>query len=360
MQPASGWLGNLVFALAIVGFLFGGQFVDKSFARKAGNTYFPACFSFGWFGYIPVALYRLLYSRTLMPKPGSFVRVINLETATASDNKSWLIGYYLRSCMRSMRRQLGSSPNQFRIFVFSSERIKPPSIYTVYMDDIFRASFLIAQFVASFTLGFMRDDWGVLAITLYGTLLSGWIGCLSQWNTEKNPPLGDSGHTYALRSTAHPLELMVIKSGSEEKVVLSLDHLAQSYRPASSKVLSIHLLPFILSLFLLHKVITLETNQTVLWIVGILGMVDNSISSWWTRDPEEWDMGVNLKEVILGPNIMHALMAYETSYGHAIALRREYFPSKVDPMVEDWWNGNTAEYDAARKRNDKTAVQLMQ
>ncbi|CAH0046356.1 unnamed protein product [Clonostachys solani] len=333
MEPASGWLGNLVFALAIFGFLFGGQFVHTSFARKAGHAYFPASFSFGWFGYIPVALFRLLCSRTLMPEPDFPVRVMNLESATASDNKSWLISYYLRSCMRSMNRQLGSRRNQFRIFVFSSEKRNRPSIYTVHMDDIFRASFLIAQFVASFTLGFMQDDWGVLTITLYGTLLSWWIGRLCQWNTEKSPSFQDSGHTYMLTSAKHPHEVMVIKSSKEEKSALSFDRLAQSYRPASSNVLSTHLFPYIISLFLLHMALTLETNQTVLCIVGILGMVDNFVSSWWTRDPEEWDMCVSLKQVFHGSNVTDALMLYETSHSHGMALKPELFPHKMEPTV---------------------------
>ncbi|VUC37006.1 unnamed protein product [Clonostachys rosea] len=360
MQLALGSLGSLVFALAVVGFFFGGRSVDTSFARKAGHAYFPASFSFGWFGYIPVALFRLLSSRTLMPKPAFPVRVIDLDNATASDNKSWIISHYLRSCMRDMNRQLGSRPNDFRIFVFMSEKRQRPSTYTVYMDDLFRVSFLIAQFIASLTLGFMRDDWGVLTITLYGTLLSCWIGRLSQWNTEKNPPLQESAHTFALTSKGDPHEVMIIKSSDEEKLVLNLDHLAQSYRPASSVVLSVHLFPYLISLFLLHMTLTVETNQTVLCIVGILGMADNFLSSWWTRYPEQWDMLVSLKQVIHSSNMMDALTVYETSYSHGAALRRDFFPYDKEPVEEGLWNGDTSEHDAAKERNGRDGGESMQ
>lgn len=122
---------------------------------------------------------------------------------------------------------------------------------------------------------------------------------------------------------------------------------------------------FLWLLFLI-TVAALGTNTWYLILIGSIGMFQNGYVAAMERKPEHRNCFLEYKEVITTLKVMDGLMDFQTIYGTEILsskdvsepfimpLVKEFFPGRLLPDEEDWWNGEQFNYDELRSEKKGT------
>ena len=389
--------------------VIGGDIVQKALAQTTGCLYTPVCFSFGWVAYTFSALVNILGDGRLLPPPDYAVKVFNLRSGYARENRNWVIGRLVRDNEAYMARSEPITHEGIRISVWQAEPNK--NRHTKYSYSSIHAWGLaitvVQLLVASIPLFLGGEQWGILLITGAGTILSFITGSLPQWTAEKLPNRQKSKAVYALTSGNGSKDVMVI-NGAEN--CLDLEELCSSSSPRTSKVWekfsqrdqgprenerkrsfldlakpaigldgSFHFhrtgtqdmvasttrgIPrgFWITLFvcafqsiawlaLLTTVAALNTDTWYLIVVGGIGMFQNGYLAAMERQPKHRNLPLIHLETIKTKKVMDGIMDLEATYGWGRALLTEFFPGPLRAEEEDWWNNRPDAYDEVRTRD---------
>ena len=379
--------------------IIGADVVQKALAQCTGTLYAPVCFSFGWVAFAYTSLMSILGDGRLLPAPDHPVKVFNLVTGYVRENRHWVVGRILRDHERRLGREFRLSGNGVRITVFEAVASKRKrNTFPYGWMHVFGVGVMAVQLgIAAVPIGLYRD-WGIMLITAGGTALALWFGSLEQWRVEKLPNRQRSEGVFALTSGNGARDIMVIKGMGNG---LDLEEWATTDTPRNGgpweKLLAekrrgglgflrmrtgegerarmregsfvwrsrdyvngvpvgfvstfvVCVTQSVLWLLLLITVAALKSNTWFLVAIGALGMFQNGMVAAWERRPEDRGLVLERKDVILTKKVMDGLMDLEAQHGCGLALVREFFPGKMLPDEEAWWNGDRDPYDDERSK----------
>lgn len=387
-QLASQWT-NPSDVLSVL-LIIGGDIVQKALAQTAGGLFTPVCFSFGWVAYSLTALVGIVGDGRLLPEPDYPVKVFNLQSGYARENKNWIIGRILRDNAIHMAKTQPLHGGALRIAIYEAK----PNKTSAAVAGSGRVRFfgvlviLLQLGIAAIPVG-LYDEWGVLMITAIGTLLALVAGALPQWAAEKLPQRRKSNKNFALTSGNGSRDIMIVLGNGNS---LDLEELAMSEMPRSTRLwesvpffsrpvkenkvqiyhrngtpvreaLSFQGIPLgfwatiavtaaqsICWLAFLITVAGLRSHAWYLLLVGTLGMFQNAIVAAISRRPEKRSLPLMLMDTITSRTVMDGLMDLEVTYpSSARRLLHEFFPGELRPDESAWWNGDTATYDKKRE-----------
>ncbi|KAI9677621.1 MAG: hypothetical protein M1817_006575 [Caeruleum heppii] len=373
--------------------IIGGEVVQKALAQMSGSSFVVVSFSFGWVAYAFSSIIALVGDGRLMPAPDYPCKIINTDTTSVRENRSWILGRLLRDHERILTDQ-ALSVEVYEASEAPHGGLRPgqPTPGTSSMIGLVVVAVQLG--ISAIPLGLHRD-WGIFLITLVGTILALITGALPQWKAETYACREKSDKNIAITSGNGSRHIMLIlgrgrgldledmaaaegprmrrpweKHGWFTSLVLT-DPKPSNRSQASDaslrrETVMLGTLPadfwmtrtvyLILSLFwiaLLVSVAGLKQNSWYLLAVGAIGMAQNALLAGVSRRPE--DRGIHLTRVegIARKWVLDVLMDVEVSYPPAgRTLIHEYFPNGFTPgSAEDaWWSGNRKEYDDLRWR----------
>ena len=376
--------------------IIGGDIVQSALAQMSGGVIVPVCFSFGWVAYGFTSVSALVGKGRLMPEPDYPCKVINLELDTGHprENKSWMVGRILRDL--ELQFPLDEEAICVKIFdALDGEDGRDPAGHCT-LDSLWYGSLLtmlVQCGIAAIPCG-LYGNWGILMITVIGTLLALLTGALPQWRAEKYAARTNSRKSVALtvgngsryviiiRGNGHTLDFEDLASSQVPKVRRSWNGVAwfreRTYgtnekgekivvkeNPAMYRGLpldfwatrAICITIAICWLALLIAVAGLKRNTWYLLAVGAIGMAQNGIAATVSRADET--RGIHIKESLdlRGIKVMDVFMDLECLIpGAGRHLVHEYYPSGTREKHGEkaWWDGRTEEYDGLRMKDKET------
>ncbi|KAI1146764.1 hypothetical protein F4825DRAFT_439703 [Nemania diffusa] len=237
-EIAREWANPSVVVATIL-MLVGGNVIREAFAQSAGNLSTPVCFSFGWVAYALSSLKDSFGEGRLLPPVDYPVKVFNLGSDYPCVNKNWVIGRIVRDHELAMSKSDLFSDSAIRIAIFESMPMIQRGVLSLQYRTrhLVGAVVMIAQLVLAAipTIRTQGKEWGILAITGFGTLLSLIMGSLPQWWAEKIPSNQSSKKVFALTVGNGSRDIMVIKG---EGRCLDLEELATMGSPRNSRIWS--------------------------------------------------------------------------------------------------------------------------
>lgn len=364
------WANPSVAVVTVLMFV-GGNVVREAFAQSTGKLLTPVCFSFGWVAYALSSLKNTFGEGRLLPQPDHSVKVFNLDSRCYRVNKNWLIGRILRDHEASMSKNDLFNDSTIRIAIFESMPVNQRgTLSSQYNRRYFLGTIvMIAQLVIA-TIPTMRthgNEWRILAITGFGTLLSLIMGSLPQWWAEKMPSDQSSKKVFALTGGNGSRDIMIIKG---EGRCLDLEELATIGSPRTTgiwskmktmsasrshskgrdaKTILGRPLGFLITqcvcvfeavgwFIILISLAGIRSHTWCLIIIGVIGWVHNIMLADLARKPGSRNLPLKLLDSISTYNIMDGLMDLEVTYaGCGEALLPEFFPGRLRPDEEEWW-----------------------
>lgn len=373
--------------------VIGSDVVQKALAQGTGVWYFtPVCFSFGCVSYAFTALVNIIGSGRLLPEPDYPVKVFNLESGYARENKNWVVGRILRDLETSLSEEEPLADDAIRISVYEAgvnrNGLTHFSLSRIHLWGL--ACILVQLGLATIPVALARE-WDTLLITAAGTVLVQMAGALPQWRAEKLPNRQARPAAYALTQGNGSREVVVILGRSN---CLDLEELSASASPRGGRPWEKFTwrdvfsearrgkdglpavprrdtqlrrarvgrgLPLgfwltrvavvsqsVLWLLLLVNVASSRSCNWVLLAVGAVGMFQNGYLAGMVRPPHLRNLPLTPVEVIRAKKVMDGLMDLEVQYGCAQPLRDEFFPGKLREAEEAWWRGDRDRYDRER------------
>lgn len=179
--------------------LIGGDIVQKAIAqlvgyrvrlpgqRGPGIPITPIAFSFGWAAYAFSVLLAATGDMRLMPTNDSPSVTVNCSNGFVRETRSWVLGRLLRD--HEIRSEIdvreveeGGRAESVRIDIFN---LGPAS--TPHCDFVWWLGWVtvLAQIGIAMVPWAVYDDWGVMVITLCGSLLAAVTSSMRQWTQEK-------------------------------------------------------------------------------------------------------------------------------------------------------------------------------
>lgn len=320
-----------------------------------------------------------------MPMPDCACKVINGKTGYIRDNSSWIIGRVVRDFEKwkddgKKNGPISTRVNEILGEVWSCEQKEAEkkmagaglpvqrcsqaglcvSIYDAKKarkgysgcDWIYWLGFgtIILQLgLAAIPCGIF-GDWSILLITAVGNLLSLTTGLPSQWAREK----------WACRENATKITILTRGNGNQHAIVIrgqgrgfDLEDLGtgfinlEAFTSMSTRIyVGVHACFWIL---LLITAAGIKKNTWFLLAIGGLGMLQNIIVAGSWRDPKEFGMPLEFREVIGHRKVMEALYAVERKYhGVGKSMLATYFPGTLrEDEIKKW-----EEFDQIAKTND--------
>lgn len=371
--------------------IIGGDVVQGALAQSTGTWFTPVCFSFGWVSYAFITLLHIIGDGRLMPPPDYPVKVINLKSGYARDNKNWVIGRLLRDGEAWTERRTPLNDDGIRITVFDAlERPTNPHKTKFRFDKshVYGLVVMIVQLTIASIPVILDREWGVLFITAVGTLLAQVAGALPQWKAEKLPNRQHSKEIYALTTGNGSKDVMVIRGMGQ---CLDLEEFSVSDTPRNGKpwekftslsrpsphadgtprthrtgteirkskaalglpygFLVTRIVSVLLSiswLLLLVNVAAVKDSTWYLILVGAIGMFQNGILAAMERSPGARNIPLRHKATITTNKVMDGIMDFEVAYQCGRPLLGAFFPGDLRPEETDWWDGKRDVYDAKR------------
>ncbi|RMJ10271.1 hypothetical protein CDV36_010099 [Fusarium kuroshium] len=386
----------------------GGDVVQKAFSQGTGKVYVPVCFSFGCVAYAFIALVSIIGDGRLLSPPDYPCKVFNLKSGYPRESKSFVLSRLLRDLEAIESRNPDSDadtngdydPNGYalRISVFEAMWNGNGRTQFSWTWIHFVGFFVtIVQFTLAAIPIIVHGTWSVLLITGAGTALVQWTGLLPQWRAEKLPNRQRSHETYALTSGNGSREVMVILGNGN---CLDLESLAASQSPRNGrpwekfKWLSQHQQGYDQESSMprrntfLRKATKCQKGPfkgfpvgfiitqvscgclSVLWLlllvnvsarsmfpeswcligVGALGMFQNAWLAARELSPEMRNIPLKRVDQIRARKVMDCIMDFHITYKLGEPLRDEFFPGKLRPAEEAWWEGDFEKYDEERRR----------
>ncbi|KAI0399682.1 hypothetical protein F4802DRAFT_588429 [Xylaria palmicola] len=373
-------------AVATVLMLVGGNVIREAFAQSTGKLWTPVCFSFGWVAYAFSSLKDSFGEGRLLPHADYPVKVFNLDSGYYRVNKNWIIGRIVRDHEALMAKNNLFNDSAIRIAIFEAMPVnqRGPLSFQYNTRHLLGAVVMIAQLVIAAipTIRTQGNEWGILAITGFGTLLSLIMGSLPQWWAEKMPSNQSSKKVFALTVGNGSRDIMIIKG---EGRCLDLEELAAIGSPRSTRIWSKmkamsvprsdskgrdaktilgRPLGFLITqcvcifealgwFLILISLAGIRSHTWCLIVVGMIGWVNNVMLADLKREPQTRNLPLKLLDTISTHKTMDGLMDLEVTHtGCGEALLSEFFPGRLRPDEEEWWRGekkkSETEYDKKR------------
>lgn len=393
-ELAKEWANPSV-VIATVLMLVGGGVIREALAQSTGNIFTPVCFSFGWVSYMFSSLKDAFGEGRLLPQPDYPVKVFNLGSGYYRINKNWIIGRIVRDHESWISKFAPLNDNGIRIAIFEAKAVPPrKNLYFRYNTRHllgFIVMFLQLVLAAIPTILTRGREWGILAITVLGTLLAMGMGALPQWWVEKVPKCIDSKKMFALTAGNGSRDVMVIKG---EGRCLDLEELATLESPRTgtpwTKMEKFSLprknswgrqakttlgipVGFLITrcvcvfealiwFFLLISVGGIRSHTWFLIAIGTVGLAYNNMLADLKREPKTRNLPLKLLDTISTRKIMDGLMDLEETHkGCGEALLQEFFPGRLRIDEEEWWRAPKGSRSATaydRKRSNEHIQRL--
>ncbi|KAK7921578.1 hypothetical protein PG985_009600 [Apiospora marii] len=372
--------------------VIGGDVVQNAFAQGTGQLYTPVCFSFGCVAYAFITLVNIIGDGRLLPRPDYPVKVFNLESGYARENKNWVVGRLLRDIESQVSRTRPLHDDTgIRISVFEAlENDNDRTQFSWSFVHVIGACATILQLVIAAIPIILDRQWGIMFITIVGTLLIQVTGLLPQWRAEKLPNGQKSKDCYALTSGNGSSDIVVILGRG---LCLNLEEMSASQSPRvnrpwekfqrlsqpvdlekAEKVTSVgiqerkakQLLGFpmgfrltqitcwVLSVLWLLLLVNVAASVDYTWCilgVGAVGMFQNAWLAAVELPPAKRNMPLYHCDTILTHKVMDGIMDFDMTYGRGIPLMEEFFPGRLHPEEHEWWRGNRKGYDEKRMQS---------
>lgn len=376
--------------------IIGGDVVQKALAQGTGKLYTPVCFSFGCVAYGFVSLANIIGDGRLLPPVDYPAKLFNLESGYHRENKNWVVGRILRDLESAVSRSDPLGDNGIRISVFEATlNSNGPTSFSwgwIHIAGILITSLQLA--LASIPIALYRE-WAVMMILVAGTLLVQITGWIPQWRAEKLPNRQRSNAMYALTSGNGSRDVIVILGRG---YCLDLEEMCAAGSPRTSrpwekfrhlseqkttyegrkelprrdtrlrKSINAHGMPVgfwitrfvggtlsVCWLLLLVNVAAAKRHTWYLLGIGAIGMFQNTWLAATERHSERYNLPLHPIDTIKTRKVMDGLMDFETVYKTGRPLLEEFFPGKLRPLEEQWWNGTGDEakdaYDDEREKN---------
>ena len=372
--------------------VIGGDVVQSALAQSTGTWFTPVCFSFGWVSYAFAALIHVVGDGRLLPAPDYPVKLFNLKSGYARDNKNWVVGRLLRDAEAWVERREPLNEGGIRISIFEAQKKSTGCQTTKFLFDrshAFGFAVMLLQLIVASIPIILNRAWGVLFIAGAGTILAQIAGSLPQWTAEKLPNRQHSDAIYALTKGNGSKDIIVIIGRGQ---CLDLEELSVSDTPRSGRPWekferfskprvddddkppphrtgtqlrkSLHIwglpsgfwvtrivsvLQSILWLLLLVNVAAIKADTWYLLLVGGIGMFQNGILAAMERPPRTRNIPLRHTETIIAKKAMDGLMDFQYTYQYGRPLLREFFPGDLRPEEDEWWNGKPDAYDKVRE-----------
>ncbi|KAF7952747.1 hypothetical protein EAE96_005975 [Botrytis aclada] len=378
--------GDVFSVLLIVG----GDVILLALACLTGRTFTPIAFSFGWVAYAVSAVVVAVGDNKLLVRcpPEISLKVINLKNGYCRENKSWLLGRFIKDYNfwmpgdvkeRLMRPRVRSDEENSHPKVISSgsstiqKSIEPtvtlgrsdaalciavfkwvdgavpglPSRDWAWWSGLF--VLLLQLGIAAIPWG-LHSNWGIFLITSIGTLLAYLSASLPQWRKEKwSAPTREKDVAVTIgNGNKHVIVILGAQHG------LDMEDLATGKAP---DLLSTRIYTSLLAVLWLVLLITccgIKTDSWYLLAVGGLGMAQNLIVARVPRTPAALGLPIELcssvnedqiiPEIFAEPKVMWTIMEFEGKHrGRGNALVKEFFPGKLLDWEEKWWNSDNTD-----------------
>lgn len=377
--------------------VIGGDVVQNAFAQGTGQLYTPVCFSFGCVAYAFITLVNIIGDGRLLPQPDYPVKVFNLESGYARENKNWVVGRLLRDIESKVSRTRPLHDDTgIRISVFEAiENDNEPTQFSWSFVHVIGACATVLQLAIAAIPIILDRQWSIMLITIVGTLLIQVTGLLPQWRAEKLPNGQSSKDCYALTSGNGSSDIVVILGRG---LCLNLEEMSASPSPRvnrpwekfqrlsqpvdlekSEKVTRIdsqgrkakqfHGFPlgfrltqitcWMLSVLWLLLLVNVAASLDYTWCilgVGAVGMFQNAWLAAVELQPAKRNMPLYLCDTIMTHKVMDGIMDFDMTYGRGIPLMEEFFPGRLHHEEHEWWRGNRKGYDAKRMQSTNRGI----
>ncbi|KAI3316454.1 hypothetical protein HD806DRAFT_517540 [Xylariaceae sp. AK1471] len=358
-------------AVATVLMFVGGNVIQEAFAQSTGNLLTPVCFSFGWVAYALSTVKDSFGEGRLLPLTDYPVKVFNLDSGYYRVNKNWLIGRIVRDHEASMSQNHLFNDSAIRIAIFEAMPVNQRAqlSFKYNTQHLLGAIVIIAQHVIAAipTIRTQGNEWGILAITGFGTLFSLIMGLLPQWWAEKMPSNQSSKKVFALTVGNGSRDIMIIKG---EGRCIDLEELATMSSPRTARIWSKiktmsvprsdskgrnaktifgRPLGFMITRFvcvfealgwflILISLAGIRSHTWCLIVIGVIGWVHNVALADLTLEPESRNLPLKLLDTISTHRTMDGIMDLEVTHGGCgEALLPEFFPGRLRPDEDEWW-----------------------
>jgi hypothetical protein len=373
--------GDVFSVLLIVG----GDVILLALACLTGRAFTPIAFSFGWVAYAVSAVVVAVGDNKLLVRcpPEISLKVINLQSGYDRDNKSWLLGRFIKDYNFWMPQDVKDRLLRPRIRYDDAENGHPMSAGSVPCEPNVTlgrsdAALCIAVFrwvegakpglpardwawwsgllVSLLQLGIaaipwgLHDNWGIFLATAAGTILAYMSASLPQWRKEKWPS-GTNKKDVAVtigNGNQHVIVILGADNGFD------MEDLAAGRAP---DLLTTRIYTSALAALWLVLLITccgIKTDTWYLLAVGGLGMVQNLIVASVPRTPaalglpieliSSEDGGQIIPEIYAEPKVMWTIMKFEEKYRkRGRALVKEFFPGDLLDWENVWWESKDPE-----------------
>ncbi|KAI1354728.1 hypothetical protein F5Y01DRAFT_272576 [Xylaria sp. FL0043] len=358
-------------AVATVLMFIGGNVIQEAFAQSTGKILTPVCFSFGWVAYALSSLKDSFGEGRLLPPADYPVKVFNLSSGYYRVNKNWLIGRIVRDHESRMSKIEPLNDCGIRISIFEATPVnqRAPLSFQYNTRHLLGAFVMLAQLAIAAipTVRTQGQEWGILAITGFGTLLSIVMGSLPQWWAEKMPSNRSSKKVFALTVGNGSRDIIIIKG---EGRCLDLEELATLGSPRAprlwtkmdmfsvlrpnSKGRDVKLIfgrpvGFLLTrcvcvfealgwFLILISLAGIRSHTWCLIAIGVIGWIHNVMLANLQREPKTRNLPLKLLDTISTHKVMDGLMDLEVTHeGCGEALLQEFFPGRLRPEEDEWW-----------------------
>jgi len=240
-ELAREWANPSVVVATVLMFV-GGNVVQEALAQSTGKLFTPVCFSFGWVSYALSSLKDVFGDGRLLPPPDHPVKVFNVGSGYYRANKNWLIGRIVFDHERWFNKFEPLDNSSIRIAIFeaapkrsnsSSRRRRPPAFRYGAWDVVGAFVMLVQLLIAAIpTVRTQGHEWGILAITMVGTLLALMMGALPQWWVEKMPINRESKKVFAMTAGNGSRDIMIVKGMGR---CLDIEELATQASPRTGR-----------------------------------------------------------------------------------------------------------------------------
>jgi hypothetical protein len=380
--------GDVFSVLLIVG----GDVVLLALACVTGRAFTPVAFSFGWVAYAISAVVAAVGDNKLLVRcpPEISLKIINLYNGYDRDNKSWLLGRFVKDYNFWMPKDVKDRLLHPRVRSDEEDGLPMSSGSSTAMDPADAnvtlgrtdAALCIAVFkwvesakpglpardwawwsglvVSVLQLGIaaipwgLHDNWGIFIATVAGTLLAYASASLPQWQKEKwatEPRNKDVAVTQG-NGNQHVIVILGANHGYD------MEALAAGRAP---DLITTRIYTSVLAMLWLVLLVTccgIKTDSWYLLAVGGLGMVQNLIVAGVPRTPAALGLPIELvssgnegqmiPEIFAEPKVMWTIMEFEEKHrGCGNHLVKEFFTRDLLEWENKWWNSE----DLTERRN---------
>ncbi|KAI0865612.1 hypothetical protein F4860DRAFT_258739 [Xylaria cubensis] len=284
--------------------LVGGDIVQKAIAQLVGYkirlpgqsnrnvSIAPVAFSFGWVAYAFLSLLSAVGEMRLMPPSDYSSLVVNCSNGFARETKSWVLGRLLRDhetrCPVDTRPvEDGGRAESLRIDIFHLKPPKGPD-----RDFVWWSGWvvMIVQIAVAIVPWVRFGDWGILLVTLSGSVFTIITCAIPQWTEEK----------WASRKLRKEKVICLTRGNGHQHIMVfigvegswDLESLATGISAPQPETRWLFVLLALLWTLLLISVSGLKEYAWFLVGIGSVGMLQNTFAAGTSREPGASDFHI--------------------------------------------------------------------